>query len=305
MNPFAPRIALFAETRDSHARALSRRLEAGGAEVRRISLAQCSFDTTRRIGIVLPGYGRALPDAAIVRSIPSGSFEAVTRRLGILHGLREQGVLVWNDARAIERCVDKSTTSFLLARAGIGTPATWTVESKAEAERLVRREMMSGPLVLKPLFGAQGRGIRLIQSPADLPEAGDVAGVYYLQRFIGLEQQGFRDYRVFVVAGRAIAAMVRHSTHWVTNVKQGGQPLPLDPDPELDSVAVRAAAAVGADFCGVDIIRNRAGEAAVLEVNSMPAWSGLQKVTEADIPGEIAAALLLALDSVLMRRDVG
>ena len=46
-------------------------------------------------------------------------------RLGVLHALRELGVMVWNDARAIERCVDKSMTSFLLARAGIPTPATW------------------------------------------------------------------------------------------------------------------------------------------------------------------------------------
>ena len=52
-----------------------------------------------------------------------GTFEAVTMRLGVLHALRELGVPVWNDARAIERCVDKSMTSFLLTRAGIPTPA--------------------------------------------------------------------------------------------------------------------------------------------------------------------------------------
>ena len=58
----------------------------------------------------------------MVRSMSGGTFEAVTLRLGMLHALRELGVPVWNDARAIERCVDKSMTSFLLARAGIPTP---------------------------------------------------------------------------------------------------------------------------------------------------------------------------------------
>ena len=85
-----------------------------------------------------------------------GTFQAVTLRLGILHALRENGVLVWNDARAIERCVDKSTTSFLLARAGIPTPDTWAVESRESARAIVRREAAHGPL-LKPLFGLGAR----------------------------------------------------------------------------------------------------------------------------------------------------
>ena len=50
-------------------------------------------------------------------------FEAVTRRLGILHALRENGVRSGTMRRAIERCVDKSMTTFLLARAGLPTPA--------------------------------------------------------------------------------------------------------------------------------------------------------------------------------------
>ena len=53
---------------------------------------------------------------ALVRSIPAGSFEQVTLRLGLLHALAALGVAVVNDARGIERCVDKSMTSFLLAQ---------------------------------------------------------------------------------------------------------------------------------------------------------------------------------------------
>ena len=39
---------------------------------------------------------------------------------------------------------------------------------------------------------------------------------------------------------------------------------------------MRAAACVGADYAGVDIIQARDGRFLVLEVNSMPAWNGLQ-----------------------------
>ena len=37
-----------------------------------------------------------------------------------------------------------------------------------------------------------------------------------------------------------------------------------------------AAAAVGADHAGVDLIRDRSGGLQVLEVNGIPAWRGLQ-----------------------------
>ena len=68
----------------------------------------------------------------------------MTLRLGFLHALQEIGVPVWNGARSIERCVDKSATSFLLARAGLPTPMTWVTESREAAAEVVRRE--AGPI---------------------------------------------------------------------------------------------------------------------------------------------------------------
>ncbi len=115
-----------------------------------------------RAASICPAIRTALPDAVLVREIAGGSFEEVTRRLGVLHALRELGIPVWNDARAIERCVDKSMTSFLLAKSGIPTPQSWAVEGLAAARALVDREAPAGRLVLKPLFGSQGRGLRLI-----------------------------------------------------------------------------------------------------------------------------------------------
>lgn len=291
-----------AEKRDGHAFRLLKALRALGVEARRVSLADCAFDTTQRAGLTVPGFGRRLPDAVLVRSIPAGSFEAVTRRLGVLHALRELGVLVWNDARAIERCVDKSTTSFFLARAGVPTPTTWAVESREQAAAILRRERVRGPLVFKPLFGSQGRGLRLLREEADLPGPEEAAGVYYLQRFMGQERDGFHDYRVFVIAGEAVAAMTRHHRTWITNVKQGGEPRPATLDPELSGLAERAARAVGADFSGVDLLRTGTGRAVVLEVNSMPAWTGLQKVTPVDVTRRLAAALKGELDGMEARR---
>ena len=287
-----PTILVVSDQRDWHARQMEGAFTAVGARVERIDLAQCGFDTRSASGLALPVLGSRLPDAVHVRTLSAGSFEAVTKRLGVLHALTNLGVVVWNDARAIECCVDKSMTSFLLARAGVPTPPTWTMEAPFAARALVEREAPRGPLVLKPLFGAQGKGLRLIRRPEDLPGPEDIAGVYYLQRFKSNGTQDFTDYRLFVLRGRVVAAMMRRAPTWITNVKQGGQPVAVAPDPKMERLAVAAAEAVGAAIAGVDVLVGADGAPTVLEVNSMPAWNGLQKVSKRNIAEEIASELM-------------
>ena len=300
-DPPRPRleIALVVDRMDWHARELTKAFAALGAAVVPVWLEACGFDSKRDTGLAIPGFADRLPDAVLVRSMSGGTFQAVTLRLGILHALRESGVMVVNDARAIERCVDKSTTSFLLAQAGISTPPTWATESRDAACEIVRRETAGGPLVLKPLFGSQGRGLKLISNADDLPDPGAVTGVYYLQRFVAVERDGFRDFRLLVSGGRTITAMMRHARQWITNIKQGGRPIAAVVDAELRRLAIAAAAAVGTQFAGVDIVHGADGRPTVLEVNSMPAWSGLQQVTSANIAATIAADLIAALDQRL------
>ncbi|HMJ30842.1 MAG TPA: RimK family alpha-L-glutamate ligase, partial [Xanthobacteraceae bacterium] len=211
----APIVALVSDGIDWHARTLTKALAAQGVRTIPTSLQACGIATQGASGLNIAGLGDRLPDAVLVRSMSGGTFQAVTLRLGILHALRANGVVVWNDARAIEHCVDKSMTSFLLARAGIPTPAAWAVETQSDAQAIVRRESPQGPLVLKPLFGSQGRGLKLIRTADELPAPDEVAGVYYLQRYVGVEGgDGFRDFRLLVSRGRVVAAMTRHAAGW-------------------------------------------------------------------------------------------
>jgi len=290
------RVGLVIDSVDWHARQFIAALSSRGVETVPVQLSSCGIATSSPSGLCVDGFGEALPDAVVVRTMSGGPFEAVTLRLGVLHALRELGVMVWNDARAIERCVDKSMTSFLLSRAGIPTPATWATESYQQACTIAERETAKGALVLKPLFGSQGRGLRLIHRPEDLPIIEQTPGrVYYLQRFIGVERDGgYHDFRILVVQGRIIAAMRRHSNHWITNIKRGGRPVPVVVNDEMKALALQAAVAVGANFVGVDIVYGTDDRPAVLEVNSMPAWSGLQKVTSVNIASTLADALLTA-----------
>src|ERR1700727_1504050 len=191
-----PTVLVISDQRDWHARQMEAAFAAVGARVERVDLADCGFDTRSASGLSLPVLGSRLPDAVHVRTLSAGSFEAITKRLGVLHALTKLGVVVWNDARAIERCVDKSTTSFLLARAGVPTPPTWTMEPAEAVRALVERAGSRGPLVLKPLFGAPGKGLRRIRRPEDLAAPEEISGVYYLQRFQSNGTHDFTDYRL-------------------------------------------------------------------------------------------------------------
>ena len=294
------RVAIMTDEVGWHTRQLQAALRARGALGRCVDLADCHIATSHAWhGLAIPGFGRELPDAALVRGIAGGSFEQVTKRLGVLHALHELGVPVYNDARAIERSVDKSMTSLLLHAAGIPTPPTWATESAAEARRIAVREGAAGhALVMKPLFGSQGKGLRLVGNVAGvhhpIPELDDKehGSLAYLQRFVPAATMPGYDWRVLVVGGRAVTAMRRVSDHWVHNVAQGARCEPAELTTTLATLAERSASALRMDYAGVDLIPGADGSVQVLEVNGVAAWRGLQRVTGFNIARAIVDDLL-------------
>lgn len=273
-----------------HARRIARSLEAMGARVTVSSLPHCAFDTALQSGIDIPGFGGRLPDGIFVRSISAGTLEQITFRLGLLHALRESGVRVWNDARAIERCVDKSQTTFLLHKHGIATPRTRVCETITHA--LEYTEDLTRPLVLKPLFGSQGKGIGQITHQRELPPPEAVDNIYYMQDYVPPNDGVFEDWRVLATRHRVVAAMTRRGTRWVTNIHQGGSAAAHVPDERMAAIAMAAMRAIDADYAGIDLIRSADGDIQVLEVNSNPAWRGLQSVSDINIAQAIAEDFL-------------
>ena len=279
-----PHIAIFTDDPGWHGRRLRRAFAARGCVTQCVSLRDCAVDLAAPGGLHLPGFQRTLPDAAFVRGVPGGTLEQVVLRLDMLHALQALGVPVYNRARAIEVSVDKAMTSLLLHHAGVPTPPTWAVESEARARSLVLGETARGhELVLKPLFGSQGKGLRRIANPAELPLPADCNGIYYLQRYIGPQAGQGEDYRVLVVGGAARAAMTRRGSGWIHNVALGAACLPAPADAELGELACAATRALDMDYAGVDLMRAGDGRLMVIEVNSIPAWNGLQTQTGPDI----------------------
>jgi len=279
------RVAIATDDPGWHGERLQAAFSARGIDTSFVSLRDCRIDLeASRHGIVIPGFDQRLPDGVFVRQVPGGTLEQVVLRLDILHALKSLGVPVYNDGRAIERTVDKAMTSFLLWRAGVPTPATWAVESQSQARAVVQHQTADGgEVVVKPLFGSRGVGLHRVRSVDELPPGEQCAGVYYLQRFIEPGPDGYRDWRVFVIAGRAVAAMQRRGRDWINNVALGAACEGVPADGPLAHMAESACRAVNVDYGGVDIMRGRDDVTQVVEVNGIPAWRGLQSVCEFDV----------------------
>jgi len=264
-----------------HGRELHRAFGAWGYRALNVSLTDCHLSLEGdSAGIRLPGLDGALPAGVFVRGVPGGSLEQVIARLDILHALQTLGVVVYNSPRAIERTVDKSMTSFLLKHAGLPSPDTWVCESREQARAQLHRAIARGrPLVLKPVFGSQGEGLRLLRRARDLPAEDEVNGLYYLQEYIAPPGETWQDWRVFVIHGRAVTAMRRHSRHWITNRAQGASCEQVPLDAQMTRLAEAAVRAVDIEYAGVDLLRDADGRFLITEVNSIPAWMGLQRAT--------------------------
>lgn len=278
------RIAIFTDDPGWHGARLREAFEQQGCSSEFVSLRQCGFDLNAPgHGLVIPGF-EVLPDGVFVRGVPGGTLEQVVLYLDILHALKHLGVCVYNDGRAIERSVDKGMTSFLLHTAGIPTPPTWVLEPGHRLSKVLLLEFEAGhEMVLKPLFGSQGKGLMRIRDFDRLPEPALYSGVYYLQRFISTGAEAGHDWRIFVINGQAVAAMLRRGEGWISNVAQGARCHAAVLDQELRELAEAAAAALGMSYAGVDLLRDGNGRPYVLEVNSIPAWKGLQQVCPLDV----------------------
>ncbi len=296
----APRVAIFTDEPGWHGRALRRWLAGRGIDSVFLSLTECRVRLEGDgHGLVLPGFDDALPYGVFVRGVPGGSLEEIVLRLDYLHLLGALGCPVFNSARAIECTVDKAMTSLLLNHRGLPTPATFVSEDAAAVRAYVDEQLAAGHvLVKKPLFGSQGRGLVRIRSAADLPPLlpGEVA---YLQRFVSTGDGPFRDCRVMVVGGRAIAAMERYSHHWITNRAQGAACRSIPLNDALARLAEEAVAAVAADYAGVDLLRDADGRWLVTEVNGIPAWQGLERATGVGVTGLLGEAFLRHVDGNL------
>jgi ribosomal protein S6--L-glutamate ligase len=232
------------------------------------------------------GHNLADFDAILVRTMPPGSLEQVVFRMDCLGRFEAAGGVVVNPARAIEAAVDKFLTTAKLQSAGLLTPRTICCQTADDA--MTAFEQLGRDVVLKPLFGSEGRGItRLTDENLALRAfkmLAQLGAVLYLQEFVDHEGH---DIRLLVIGDRVLGMRRVNKLDWRTNISRGATAEPFTPDDLLIELAHRAAAAVHAPLAGVDLLPGKDGQLYTIEVNAVPGWKALARAHNIDIAKEI------------------
>ena len=236
------------------------------------------------------------------KGAPVEGVDAVIPRIGasvtaygtaVLRQFEMMNVVSLNESVAISRSRDKLRSMQLLSRKGIGMPLTGYASRPDDIKDMIR--MVGGaPLVIKLLQGTQGIGVVLAetQKAAESVIEGfmGVNADIMVQEFI--KEAGGADIRCFVIDGKVAAAMKRQGAEgeFRSNLHRGGTSALIKITPEERSTAVRAAAIMGLNVAGVDLLRSNHGPV-VMEVNSSPGLEGIEGATGKDIAGMIITNL--------------
>ncbi len=287
------RIVVLGNAGSWYCKDLERAAREFGHEFSRIDFSRLATVTNRSTSSIFCGDDDLLnAEAVIVRTMPPGSLEQVVFRMDALAQLEASGVVVLNPAKSIECAVDKYLTTARLQRAGLPVPDTVVCENSEHA--LQAFESLGRDVVVKPIFGSEGRGILRVSDP-DLAlrtfrTLERIQAVLYIQRFI--DHEGF-DIRALVFDGRIIGGMRRRSNDdFRTNVSRNGSAEPYDLTEAEETLALQAAATIGVRFAGIDLLYGRDVKCYVLEVNAVPGWRAFAKVTGHDVAAHVVDNLI-------------
>ena len=229
-------------------------------------------------------------DVMLVRSMPPGSLEQVVFRMNALAQLALAGLPIVNSPRAIEVAVDKYLATAQLQQAGLLVPQTMACQTAEQAQ--VAFDELGGDVVVKPVFGGEGRGITRVTDAAIarrmFKALEQIGAVLYLQEFI--PHPGY-DLRLLVIGEKVLGMCRRSADDWRTNISRGAKAEPLEVTSELGELGLHAAGAVGAEIAGVDLLPGDDGRLYALEVNAVPGWRALTRVTGVDVAGKVLDCL--------------
>lgn len=205
--------------------------------------------------------------------------------------LEKSGLRLFNSAAGIEVCDDKMLTNTALANGGFNlpdcvyAPLCYYADGKANADFLRHAvEFLGLPLVAKINYGSLGAGVTLIKTYEELEnyEKEHITEPHFYQKFIdcGVGE----DIRVIVVGGKVVCAMKRRNERdFRSNIELGGSGEKYCCDDKLARLCIGVAEKLKLDYCGVDILTDRAGKRYVCEVNSNAFFAAAERVCKVNI----------------------
>jgi len=228
-------------------------------------------------------------DVIVDRSINHG------RALYSLRVLNDRGIKTVNTAQVADICGNKIQMTSALSAHGVPSPRTmiaYTAESALEAI-----EDIGYPVVLKPAVGSWGRLLSKLndrEAAETILEHKEVLGsyhhsIFYIQEYIN---KPMRDIRAFVVGDETICAIYRDSPHWITNTARGGQSSVCPVTPELNTLCVQTAKAVGGGIVAIDVLEDPERGLLINEVNYTMEYRNSIDPTGVNIPDRMIDFIL-------------
>ncbi len=246
--------------------------------------------------------GEALPHFDAV--IPRIGASVTAYGLAVVRQFEAMGVYCLNKSAAIAASRDKLQAHQLLARHGIGMPATAFARSPKDAKSLI--DLAGGaPLVVKLLESTQGRGVVLAETRKAAESLIDafrnLGADFLIQEFV--KEAAGQDIRCLVVGSKVVAAMKRIAAsegEFRSNLHQGGRAEATKLSKDERAIALAAVKAIGLSVGGVDLLRTSDGPK-VLEVNSSPGLEGVEKASGKDVADAVIQHVERAAPSITRR----
>jgi glutamate carboxypeptidase len=230
-------------------------------------------------------------DSVLARIDVLPTLDGVEPGLLELFLLERAGVRVRNPAAMLLGAHDKLRTAYLLARARLPHPWTMQLMPGEDVPRLV------APVVLKPRFGSWGIDVFRCDSEDELARRLEEVGTRpWFRRHGALLQELVvprgHDLRVVVAGGTTVGAVKRVAApgEWRTNISLGGSRSPCVPSATASALAEAAAAAVGADLVGVDLLPTDDGYV-IVELNAAVEFNTAYSLPGRDVYTDSAVAL--------------
>ena len=202
--------------------------------------------------------------------------------------LERTGSPVFNSSECIRICDDKSLTHIALSKNNVPSiptmisPMTFDGIGYTDLSFLDGAEDSFGyPMVVKDCFGSFGQQVHLAHDRKELESLFCDARPRIVQRYV---ECGSSDLRLEVIGGEVVASVSRKGRDgdFRANTTIGGVMSVHQPSEDEKELALKASEAVGADFCGVDILYMD-GEPVVCEVNSNAHMKNLRNCTGIDV----------------------
>lgn len=242
------------------------------------------------------------PDGILIRTGSGTDYHSLT----VLREFEHKNVKVINSSTSTIVAKDKLLSGQILSCHGVSIPKTMLVRFPVlnvhEYTKEISKEI-GFPCVLKVNTGSFGHGVHLCRTEEEffsliqLIQTIAPTSQILLQEFIATKIG--HDLRVWVVGGKVLGAMQRKGADgdFRANISNGGTGSSYPLNDDIIEIAGQAAAFLGLDIAGVDLLFN--GDTfTVCEVNSSPGFLGFEKYCDQNVAKVIAEHVISSMKPI-------